>query len=77
MTKLAAVYFYQWILENDLWNKVLIVGFVHDEIITEGPKNIIEIASKKLKECMEKAGKVFCPTIPIISDGEIGELWNH
>lgn len=77
MTKLAGIKFYQWILENNLWGKVFICAFVHDEIVTECPKNIANTVSKKLKQCMESAGKVFCPTIPIIAEPNIGEKWDH
>lgn len=77
MTKLAGVYLYKWILENNLWGIVLINAFVHDEIVTEGPTNMIDKVSLKLKECMEKAGKVFCPTIPITADPQTGQKWDH
>lgn len=77
MTKLAGIYFYEWILESNLWGDVLICAFVHDEIVTEGPKEIIDKVENKLKQCMEKAGQVFCPTVPIIVKTETGKLWNH
>lgn len=77
MSKLAGIYFFEWILENNLFGEVLINAMVHDEYVSEAPINQIQTCASKLKECMERAGNIFCKTIPIIADPEIGLYWEH
>lgn len=77
MTKLAGIYFYKWILENNLWGKVLIDAPIHDEWVIEFPKNLGKKPAEKLKECMIEAGNVFCKTVPIDASLEIGTQWDH
>lgn len=77
MTKLAAIFFFSWLKEKELLGIVLIVNIVHDEIVVECPKNISEEVAKNLKECMEKAGNLFCTTIPIKAEPKITDKWEH
>ena len=77
MSKLAGIKFYKWIIKNNLWGKVLICAFIHDEIVVECPKDLAQVVSDNLKDAMESAGKVFCPTIPIIAEPAIGMHWDH
>jgi len=77
MSKLATYKFFNWILENDLFDKVLITTMVHDEINIEAPEYLVEIAKDKLIQCMEEAGGVFCKTIPISASYSIGDYWIH
>jgi DNA polymerase I-like protein with 3'-5' exonuclease and polymerase domains len=77
MTKVAGIYFFRWILENNYFNIVKMVQVTHDEYGIECPKEMGEICRAKLQECMEKAGKVFCKTIPIVAEATIEEYWNH
>lgn len=77
ITKLAVVYFFRWIREQNLLNKVLIVNIVHDEIMLEVNNNMARICSDKLKECMELAGSHYCKIIPLKADPKIVSFWMH
>jgi DNA polymerase-1 len=77
ITKLAGVYFFRYLLENNLVFKVKLPNVVHDEWIVEAPKDIAENISKVLQECMEKAGDVFCKTIKLKADPCITVNWKH
>lgn len=77
VTKLASVYFFRWIKENNLLRKVLITNIVHDELMTEQPKTISQLVAGKLKECMENAGKHYCPIIPLKAEPVLTEYWAH
>jgi DNA polymerase I-like protein with 3'-5' exonuclease and polymerase domains len=77
VTKLAACYMFDFILENNLFNKVKIVNLVHDEILIECPTSIEDKISKKLEECMIKSGKVFFTRIPLEAESSIGNYWIH
>ena len=77
MTKLAMIYMFEYICDNDLWDTVKLVNAVHDEICVECPKEIAEQIRKELLTCMERAGRVFCKTIPVTADAEISFKWEH
>lgn len=77
MSKLAGVWFFDWILKENLFNKVKISNFVHDEYLLETPKDIADKCAKALKECMEKAGRVFIDVVPVIAEPEITTVWQH
>lgn len=76
ITKLSCVYLYRWILENKLNMTVKIVNTIHDENIVECPEHMANEVSKKLKECMERAGDVFCKTIKLKAEPCISTHWN-
>lgn len=75
--KLAMTSYFKWIVNNGLFNKVLICDLVHDEAVVEAPKEIAENAFNMLKACMEKATAILCPKLPIPANAEIGDHWIH
>jgi DNA polymerase-1 len=75
ITKLSAIYFFDWIRQNDLIMKVLMVNQIHDENIIEAPKDLIEEASASLKECMERAGEIYCKRVKLKADPVIASCW--
>ena len=78
ITKFAGMLFFKYLEENNLLFKyVRICNIIHDEIVIECKKDIAEQMAAKLKECMEKAGEPFCPTIPLKAEPCITEFWNH
>lgn len=77
ITKLAGVYFFRHLLENDLVFKVLLPNVVHDEWIVECPEEMAEELSKVLQECMEKAGEVFCKVVKLRAEPMVTSVWKH
>lgn len=77
ITKIAAIYFFNYLIENKLLFKVFIVNLIHDEILIEAPKNLAEELAKVLKLCMERAGDIFCKTIKLEASPVITEYWVH
>lgn len=75
MSKLAGVYFFEWILENKLFNKVYIPIFVHDEYVAECPKNKADMVAEALQFCMETAGEEFLSILKIKAEPQIGQSW--
>lgn len=75
--KVAAYFFYKWILENNLMYKVMIVNLVHDEILIECDKELEDIVMAKVKECMEKSGDFYCRRIKLTADPESANYWIH
>lgn len=76
ITKLACVKFFNWIVDNNLFNIVKLVAVVHDEICIEYPKNISKV-SKVLEDCMEEASKEYCKFSKIPAKAEVGDFWIH
>ena len=77
ITKLAGVYFYRYIIENNLMFIVKLPNVVHDEWIVECPEEMAESISKVLQECMERAGDVFCKTVKLKAEPCITRFWKH
>lgn len=78
--KIAAVNFFKWIVDNNLFGVVKMCIPVHDEFDVEAPKEIAEEVAAKLKECMVNAGKFICRIVPLdadISYNEDGSLPDH
>ena len=81
--KVATVYFWNKILENNWFNKVKLCIPVHDEWDIEAPKEIAEEVAKTLYDCMIKAGKFFCTRCKLdadisrLEDGSLPSYWIH
>lgn len=68
--------FFNYILDNNLFNIVKIVALVHDEANIEYPETMPEIADV-LKRCMENSASKFCKSLPIPAEAAIGKYWIH
>lgn len=77
ITKLAGVYFFEYLETNGLLFTVLMPNVVHDEWIVECPKDMGEEISIVLKDCMEKAGEVFCKVVKLKAEPMITSKWQH
>lgn len=75
--KYAMAMFFKWIVDNGLFEKVLICDLVHDEAVVEYPLEMKDIVVPKLKLAMEKAASVFCKSLPIPAEPETGDHWIH
>lgn len=77
LTKMAGSMFFDYILDNNLMDIVLMVNAVHDEILLECPKSISTEVAKKLKYYMELAAEPYCELVPLTADPEIADFWTH
>ena len=76
ITKLACTNFFNWIIDNGLFDKVKIVAIVHDEVCIEYPKEL-EDTYKMLEYHMEEASKAYCKFSKIPAKAEVGNHWIH
>ena len=76
ITKLACTNFFNWIVENNLFDKVKIVAVVHDEICIEYPKKLSD-TYKILEYHMEEASKAYCKFSKIPAKAEVSTHWVH
>lgn len=77
VTKIACIYFFNWIIKYKYQNKVLMSNIVHDEILAECPDYLSKEVSKNLKESMELAGNIYCKIIPLYANPVISYTWEH
>lgn len=73
--KSAMTDFFNYIVDNGLFNKVKIVALVHDEANIEYPKDLP--MDQVLKKCMEEAASKFCKSLPIPAEAAVGNFWIH
>lgn len=77
ITKLAGIYYWRSLVERGLVFKCKIAIICHDEYLLEVPKEIANQEAKILKECMEKAGDIFCKRIKLTATPVISSWWHH
>lgn len=75
--KYACILYFNWIKTNNLFNKVLLCNLVHDEIISEFPKDMVDTVPDILVQCMEKAASKLCHSLPIPAEPAVGDHWIH
>lgn len=74
MTKLAMVYIQEEFDKTGI--DAFLINSVHDEIVSESAEECAEQCAKIMEECMVRAGKVFCKTVPMKVDPVITKKWN-
>lgn len=81
--RFSMIYFFDYIREHNLLERVKICVTPYDEINCEAPEEIAGEIAKKLYECMVKAGAVFCTRckldadISYLPDGSLPDHWVH
>ena len=81
--RVALINFFNWIVENNLFNIVKISIIPYDEINCEAPKEIAEEIAQKLYDFMVKAGSYFCTRCKLdadisrLKDGSLPIHWVH
>lgn len=73
--KLALCYIFEWILENDLIDIVLMDNSIHDEVVLESPDQYAEMTKENVSHLMKKAGDHYLSTLTIKADANIGASW--
>ena len=81
--RLSLIYFFYFLRDTQLLNKVKICVTPYDEINCEAPKEIAEEVAMTLYNCMIKAGAFFCrrckldADISRLEDGSLPTYWVH
>lgn len=67
--------FFNYIVDNNLFEKVKIVALVHDEANIEYPEDLnMDVI---LKKCMEESAAKYCKSLPIPAEAAVGKYWIH
>ena len=81
--RVSLIYFWNYIMNNNLFNIVKICVTPYDEINCEAPEEIAEEVAKTLYDCMVKAGAFFCRRCKLdadvsrLEDGNLPSFWVH
>lgn len=79
----AMTYLWEYILENNLQEKLKICVSPYDEINCEAPEDIAEEVAQVIYNCMVKAGAIFCTRCKLDADvsrnkdGSLPDHWVH
>ena len=76
ITKLACINLFNWIMDNNYFNKIKLVAVVHDEICCEYPEELVDFP-KVLEKTMEEASTYYCKFSKIPAEASIGNHWIH
>lgn len=76
ITKLACINLFNWIVDNNYFDKVKLVAVVHDEICCEYPKELVDFP-KLLEKTMEEASTHYCKFSKIPAEASVGTHWIH
>ena len=75
--KTAATATFNWIVDNGYFNKILLCALVHDEQLIEIPKELKGTFPKLLEKIMLDSAAMFCKSVPIPAEAEVGDHWIH
>ena len=76
MTKEAVINLFNWVIDNNYFNKVLLTNITHDETNWEFPKELKEFP-KIVQKYMEEAAAKYCKSLPIPAEASVGVHWIH
>lgn len=74
--KEAACMLFDWIMENNLFEKVNLCALVHDEIVCDYPEELKEFP-QILEKLMQQAAAKYCKSLPIPAEAAVGDHWIH
>lgn len=77
ITKMAAIKFRAWILENGYEDFIFMTNNVHDELNVEAIERLAKLAAENLERCMVEAGAIWCKVVPLKADAVITDYWTH
>lgn len=75
MSKYAGILILEEIEKRKLTDKMSICLLIHDEYVIEADVDIQYEARDIVSDCMNKAGKIFSPTVPTYADAIITKVW--
>ena len=72
----AATNLFNWIIDNNLFNKVKLCALVHDEMDVEFPEEMQDFP-KTLETIMENSAAKYCHSLPIPAEASVAKYWVH
>lgn len=75
--KLSSIKLFNWIVDHNYQNIVLMCVPAHDEFNLESPEELADEVLEVTLKCMEAGGKPFCPNVHLGADGGVFSHWVH
>jgi DNA polymerase I-like protein with 3'-5' exonuclease and polymerase domains len=75
MIKRSTLFLFEWILEKNYINKVLICNSVHDELVVECPKDLAEETRLAVENCMKEGGNYYLKDFKLGASANINKSW--
>lgn len=74
--KQAATDIFNWIIDNNYFNKIHLCAIVHDELVYDYPEEVINFP-KLVEDTMQNAAAIYCKSLPIPAEAAVGDHWIH
>ena len=75
MIKRSTLLLFEWILEKNYINKVLICNSVHDELVVECPKELAEETRLAVEICMKEGGNYYLKDFKLGASANVNKSW--
>lgn len=75
--KLSSIKLFNWIVQHNYQNIVLMCVPAHDEFNLECPEEMADEVLDVTLKCMVSGGKPFCPNVYLGADGGVFDYWVH
>lgn len=73
----AMITWFNWVVDNGYFGKILLVNLTHDECNSEFPEELKDTYPKIVEDIMEKAAAKYYHKLPIPAVAEVGQYWIH
>ncbi len=73
--KLSTVLLFEWIIDNNYQNQILICNSIHDELVVEPINSLAELTKKKVEEFMKIGGNSYLNDLVLNAEAAIGQNW--
>lgn len=67
---------FNWIVNNQFFNKIHLCACVHDEIVCDYPEYMQDFP-QKLEKIMENSASKYCKSLPIPAEASVDRHWVH
>ena len=72
-----AIEWFNWVVDNGYFGKILLVNLTHDEHNSEFPEELKDTYPKMVEQMMEKACAKYDHKLPIPAEATVGTHWIH
>lgn len=76
-TKMAAILFRRYQIENNLQDKMWISSLIHDEVLAESNVDCSEECKGIIEKTMEDGGNTYCEKVKMKAQAHIVSFWHH
>ena len=72
-----AIEWFNWVVDNGYFGKILLVNLTHDECNSEFPKELKDTYPQMVAQMMEASCAKYYHKLPIPAEASVGTHWIH